>query len=241
MPPANRIPATREPIDDVTDAKIFGRDGYAEGRAGKPCRTIFRLRGPSLHSVHQERVGATEPEPPEDASREGPAAFACNEYVRARRAFGKHQVAMFLDDELAPQRHHEKDAKPSAKQRERENSPEGEFRAEAEKDQRGNCKHHASSERFSRRAGGLHDVVFQNCGASERAQDADGENGDRNGGGDGEACAQSDVNGDGAKEQSEERAKYDGANREFLERFFRRDIGTKFSRRRRGTPRTVGD
>jgi len=86
---------------------------------------------------------------------------------------------VFFDDELATQRNHEKDAEPSAEQGERENSPEGEFGAEAEEDQRWDGEHDSGGERFARGAGGLHDVVFEDGGAAEGAKDADGEDGDR--------------------------------------------------------------
>src|SRR6202007_1981023 len=119
-----------------------------------------------------EGIDTTQAEPPKDASREGATAFASDEHVRACCAFGKCEVAVLFHDELAAQRHHEEHAQPSAEKRERENSPEGEFGAEAKKDQRGKGEHHSSGERFSRGAGGLHDVVFENGGAAERAQDA---------------------------------------------------------------------
>ncbi len=123
---------------------------------------------------------------------------------------------MFFDDELAAQRDHEEHAEPTAEEREGKDAPEGELRAEAEKDQRGDGEHHAGGQRFSRRAGGLHDVVFKNRGAAERAQNADGEHGDGDGGGDGQAGAQTDVDGDGAEEQTKERAENDGAHGEFF-------------------------
>ena len=93
----------------------------------------------------------------------------------------------------------------------RENSPEGKFRAEAEKDQRGDREHHAGRERFACGTGGLHDVVFEDGGAAEGAEDADGKNGDWNRSGDGEPGAQADVNGDRAEQQSEERTEDDRA------------------------------
>ena len=96
------------------------------------------------------------------------------------------------------------------------------------------------AERFSRRAGGLDDVVFEDGGAAERAEDADGENGDGDGRGNGESGTQADVDSYGTEEQAEERAEDDGANGEFGQRLFGRNVRAKFSRRRRGTPRTVG-
>src|SRR5580692_354636 len=147
---------------------------------------------------------------------------------------------MLADDELAAQRNHEEDAEPSAKQRERENAPEGELRAEAQKDQRGNREHDACSKRFAGGAGGLHDIVFENRRAAEGAQDADREDRDGDGRRDGQASAQADIDADSAEEQSEQRAEDDGANREFLGTLLRGDVGPEFSWRSRGTPWTIG-
>ena len=208
--------------DDVADAEIFGGDGDAERSAWKPVRASFGLGSPGLHGVHQEGVDAAETQAPENAAGERAAAFAGDEDVGAGGAFGKAEIAVLFDDELAAQRNHEEDAEPSAEQRERENSPEGEFGAEAQEDQRGDGEHDSGGERFACRAGGLHDVVFENGGAAEGAQDADGQNRDGNGSGNGETGAQTHVNGDGAEEQTEERAEDDGAEREFLDGFCRR-------------------
>src|SRR5580693_8586884 len=146
---------------------------------------------------------------------------------------------MLADDELAAQRNHEEDAEPSAKKGEREDAPEGELRAEAQKDQRGNREHHARGERFTCRAGGLHDVVFEKRRAAERAQDADGEYGDRDRCGDSQPGAQADVNADRSKEQSKERAEDNSADREFLGTLLSGDVGAEFSWRSRGTPWTI--
>ncbi len=146
---------------------------------------------------------------------------------------------MLFDNELAANGNHEQNAKPTAKERERKDPPESEFLAEAEKDERRDCEHNASGERFARGAGGLDDVVFKNRGTAERAKDTDGQHRDRNGSGDREARAQADVNRYGAKKQTEERAKDDCAQRELLERFFGSDVGAKFSWWRSGTPWTI--
>src|SRR5262249_38202882 len=119
--------------DDVADAEILRSDCRTEGRAGKPAWTRFGLRCPRLDGVHQKCVNAAEPEPPEYAARERTAAFASDKNVGASRSFRKRKIAVFLDDELAAQRHHKQDAQPSAKQRERKNSPEGEFFSESKK------------------------------------------------------------------------------------------------------------
>ncbi len=225
--------------DDVADAEIFGGDGDAEGRAGEPVGAGLGLRGPSLDGVHQEGVDAAEAESPEHAAREGTTALTRDQDVGAGRALRKAEVAVLFDDQLAAQRHHEQDAQPSAQQREREDSPEGEFGAEAEEDQRGNGEHHPGGERFARGAGGLHDVVFEDGGAAERAKDADGQHRDGNRSGNGESRAQADIDGDGAEEQAEERAQDHRADREFLQRFVCRHVGAELAWRCCGTPWTI--
>ncbi len=145
---------------------------------------------------------------------------------------------MLLDDELAAQRHHEEYAEPSAEQRQGKNSPEGEFRAKAQEDQRGNGEHHAGCERFARGAGGLHDVVFKNGGTAEGPQDANGQNGNGDGCGNGESGAQSYVNGDGAEEQAEQRAEDYCAESKFFEGFFSGNKRPEFAWRCSGTPWT---
>jgi len=199
----------------------------------------FGLGGPGLEGIHEEGVGAAEAKSPENATGEGAAAFAGDENVCAGGAFGEREVAVLFDDELAAKRNHEEDAEPSAEKREREDAPEGEFGAEAEKDERGNGEHDAGGERFARGAGGLDDVVFENGGTAEGAENADGQNRDGNGGGDGKTGAEADVHGDSSKQESEERAEDDGANGEFGERFFGGDVSAKFARRGRGTPGTI--
>ena len=135
--------------DDVADAEIFGGDVGAEGCAGKPFGLGFRLRRPGLENVHEDGVNAAEAEPPEYAPGKRPATFACYEYIGTGSAFGKGEVAVLFDDELAAQRNHEENAEPSAEERERENPPEGELGAEAKKDECGNREHDAGGERFA--------------------------------------------------------------------------------------------
>ena len=99
-----------------------------------------------MYRVHEEGVTAAETESPENPAGKGTAAFTGNENVSTGGAFGKGEVAVLLDDELAANRHHEKHAKPSAEKRKRENPPESKFLAKSEKDERGNGEHHASGE-----------------------------------------------------------------------------------------------
>src|SRR5882762_1005787 len=114
---------------------------------------------------------------PENAACEGATALARDEHVSAGSAFGKYQVSVFLDDELASQRDHEEHAEPPAEESQRKDSPKCEFGPEAEKDQSRNREHDAGGERFAGRASRLDDVVFENSGSAEGAKDADGKHG----------------------------------------------------------------
>src|SRR5262249_16965777 len=120
--------------------------------------------------------------------------------VGAGGALGKAEVAVLFNDERAPEGHKEKTAHPPAEQREGKDPPEGELRAKAEKDQRGNGEHYAGRERFTRRAGGLHDVVLENGRAAKGAEDADRQYGDRDRTGHAEAGTQSHINGEGTEQ-----------------------------------------
>src|SRR5207302_8677628 len=53
--------------DDVANSQVFGGDGRAKTRSGKPTRPALGLRGPRLNRVHHEGVNAAEPEAPENA------------------------------------------------------------------------------------------------------------------------------------------------------------------------------
>ncbi len=147
---------------------------------------------------------------------------------------------MFFDDQLAADGHHEQNAQASAEKSQREDAPESELFAKAEKDQRGDSEHDPCSERFARGAGGLHDVVFKNGGAAEGAKNADGQNRDGNRRGDSQSCAEADIYRDRAEKESEQRAENDGPDGKFRQRFFGGNVGAKFAGRRGGTPGTIG-
>ena len=99
-----------------------------------------------MHRVHKEGVNAAETESPKNPAGKRTAAFTGHENVSTGSTFGEREVAVFLDDELAADRHHEKHTQPSTEKRKRENSPESKFLAKSEKDERGNGEHHASGE-----------------------------------------------------------------------------------------------
>ena len=132
---------------------------------------------------------------------------------------------------------HEEHAEPSAEQSKEKDAPVFGVERVAEENQRGHGEDHARGKRFAGRAGGLDDVVFENGGAAEGAQDADGKNRDGNGCGDGEPGAKADVDGDGAEKNAEERAEDYGAKGEFPRGLFGADEGLEFGRRRGGIPK----
>ena len=120
---------------------------------------------------------------------------------------------MLLHNELAAQRNHEQHAQPAADERQHEDA--GVLEIEAEKDQRRQREDDARSDGLAGVAGGLDDVVFEDGGAAEGAQNADGEHRDGDGGGDGEAGAQAHVDRDCAEDDAEEGAQQNGAEGEF--------------------------
>ncbi len=208
--------------DDIAHAEILRRDVGAKRCAGEPFGIVRGRIAPNADRIHQHRIQSAQAQPPENAAGEGAAAIARHQNVGARRAFGIEQVAVLFDDELAAQRNHEKHAQPSADQRQEEDAPV--LQRKSQEDQRGQSEDHSAGNRFAGRAGGLHDVVFEDADLAEGAQDADGEHGDGNRGRDGESGAQTDVHGDRAEEKARDDAGQDGPQGEFGNAFFRIDV-----------------
>ena len=169
--------------------------GLKLGRAGPGLEEVFIL---------EEGVEAADAEAEEDAAGEGASALAGDEHVGAGCAFRVFQVAVLLDDELAAKGNHEEDAEPAADQRQHEDA--GVFEIEAEKDQRREGEDDSRGDGLAGVAGGLDDVVFKNGAAAKGAQNADGEHGDGDGGGDREAGAEAHVDRDCAEDDAEDRS-----------------------------------
>ena len=206
--------------DDVADSEVFGRGigvdgGTFEDVLGAEVGLVFGSVRPGFEevSILEEGVDAAEAQAEENAAGERATALAGDEHVGAGGAFGVRQGAMFLHDELATERNHEQNAEPAADQGEHEDT--GVFEIEAEKDQRGQGKDDTGGDGLAGVAGGLDNVVLKDGGAAEGAENADGEDCDGNGGGDGEAGTQADIDGHGSKDKSEERAEKNGSEREF--------------------------
>ncbi len=209
--------------DDVADAEIFGGAVGADAAAFEEMLRaevglVVRAAGPEGEEavVLEEGVEAADAEAEEDARGEAAAAFAGHQDVGAGGAFGIDQDAVLLDDELAAQGNHEEDAEPSAEEGEGEDAAR--FKIEAEEDQRGQGEDDAGGDGLAGVSGGLDDVVFEDAGAAERAEDGDGEYGDGDAGGNGKSCAQADVDRDRAEEYAEDRAQQKRANGEFRSR-----------------------
>ena len=190
--------------DGGASEEVLGAEvGLVVGGGGPEGEEVFVL---------EEGVEAAEAEAEEDAGGEGAAALAGHEDVGAGGALGVDEGVVLVDDELAAQRDHEEDAEPAAEEGEGEDA--GGLEIEAEEDERGQGEDDAGGDGLAGVAGGLDDVVFEDGGFAEGAEDGDGEDGDGDGGGDGEAGAEADVDGDGSEEDAEDGAEEEGAGGE---------------------------
>ena len=184
--------------------------GGEVGGSGEEAEEVFVL---------EEGVEAAETEAEEDAGGEGAAALAGHKDVGAGGALGVGEGAVLFDDELAAEGDHEEDAKPSAEEGEGEDA--GGFEVEAEEDECGEGEDDSGGDGLASVSGGLDDVVFEDAGAAEGAEDGDGEDGDGDAGSYGKACAKTDIDGDGTEEDSEDGAEEEGADGELGARFGR--------------------
>jgi len=174
--------------------------GLIVRRAGEEAEEVLVL---------EEGVEAAESESEEDSACKGASALASHEDVGAGGAFGVGEGAVFFDDELAAKRDHEEDAEPASEEGKGEDA--GGFEIESEEDEGREGEDDSGGDGLSGGAGGLDDVVLEDAGAAEGAEDGDGEDRDWDGGGDGESGAETDVDGDGSEEDSEEGAEDEGA------------------------------
>jgi hypothetical protein len=123
---------------------------------------------------------------------------------------------VLFNDELAAEWNHEEDAQPASEEGESEDA--GGLEIEAEEDQRRKGEDDARGDGLAGVAGGLDDVVFEDGGSSEGAQDRDGEHRDRNGGGDGESRTKADIDRDSAEENPEDSSEEERADGELRTR-----------------------
>jgi hypothetical protein len=120
---------------------------------------------------------------------------------------------MLFDDELTAQGNHEEDAEPAADQSQQENARV--FQIEAKENQRGQGEDDPGGDGLARIARGLDNVVFQNRGAAKGTQNADRQNGNRDGGGNGEASAEAYIHSDGTEDDAKDGAEQHGAKGKF--------------------------
>src|SRR2546427_4953033 len=100
---------------------------------------------------------------------------------------------------------------------------------------RGGSRYHPPRrDRIRRRAGRLDDVVFENRGATEPAEDRDRQHRDRNRGADGEADLQREVDVRRAEDEAENHAEHDGAEGQLRWSLRRRDVRLVRGARARG-------
>jgi hypothetical protein len=175
----------------------------------------LRRSRPGLEEVFvlEEGIDAAQSEAEEDAAGEGAALLAGDQHVGAGRAFGVLEIAVLLNDELAAQGNHEQYAQPAADQRQKEDARVLEI--EAQKDQRGQRKDDARSDRLAGVAGGLDDIVLEDRGAAEGPQNTNRKHRDGDRGGHRESGPQAHVDGDPSKDDAEKRSQKNGAQSEF--------------------------
>jgi hypothetical protein len=206
--------------DDVADAEVL-RGGVGLDRGpfqdvlGAEIRLEFGSARPGAEEIFilEEGVDRAQAEAEEDAAGQRPSALAGDQHIGAGRALGVSQVAVLFDDQLAAQGNHEQHAQPAADQGQQEDA--GVLEVKAEKNQRGQGEDDPGGDRLTGVASGLDNVVFQNRGPTEGAQNADREHRDGNRSGHREAGSQAHVNRDGAKNNAEKRAQQQGAEGEF--------------------------
>src|SRR5262249_16440015 len=104
--------------DDVSNAEVFGRGVGPDCTPRVPGRLIVGGAGPESEEVFvlEKGIKTAQAKAGKAATGKCPAAITCNQDIRAGCALGIEEVAVFLHDQLPPQRNHEEDAQPSAYQ-----------------------------------------------------------------------------------------------------------------------------
>jgi hypothetical protein len=151
------------------------------------------------------------------------AALTGDQHLRARRSLGVGQIAVLFDDQRPAQRNHHEDAHQAARDRQDRDARDVEIVAHQQN--RGDREDDPRRDRVRRRAGGLDDVVFEDGGAAEPAEDRDRENGNRDRCADGEPDLQREVHVRGTEDQPEHDSQHDGANSQLGRRLGCRDVG----------------
>ncbi len=159
----------------------------------------------------------------EHLARRRSTAFAGLDDLGAGLAFGIAQLAVLLDDQVAPQRHHHQDAEQAPGDRDQRREPD--LQRIPEEDQRRHREHHRRSDRFACRAGGLHDVVLEYGALTVLAPDGPGrQHRDRHRCRGREPDAQRKVRRRRAEDDPEDRAEQERAERELRRVLLGRDV-----------------
>jgi hypothetical protein len=132
---------------------------------------------------------------------------------------------VLVDDELPAQGNHEEDAEPAAEEGEGEDARG--FEIEAEKDEGREGEDDAGGDGLAGVSGGLHDIVFEDAGLAEGAEDGDREHRDGNARGHGKPRAQANVHRHRAEEHAEDGAQQQRTDGQLRARFRCGDKGPK--------------
>ena len=180
--------------DDVADAEVLRRDlarerGVLVG-ARRPGRQDPRHLPPQREQLVRHGVDERRPEPGEHGLGHLAAALAGDEHLGAGRALGIGELAVLLDDERAPHRHHHQHADDAAHRGEGHDLEDVEVflgPAVGDEEERGDREDDAGGDRLAGRADRLDDVVLEDGGLAEPLEDRDRQDRDRDRGRDGEA------------------------------------------------------
>ncbi|MNX69883.1 hypothetical protein D3C86_1011180 [compost metagenome] len=223
--------------DDVADAQELGRDLGSDRAALEAGDQIAGRLLPEVSSGVEDLVEGPDEEAHEDDKGVGAALLADDEDVRAGGALGIGQPAVLVNDEaLAQGDHHEHAQKPAQKG---DHEDANELQVLAQEQQGRHGEGHAGGDGLAGRAGGLHDVVLEERGATEDAEDGDGENRDGDARTDGHADLEGQVHRRGGKDDAEHRPQGQRPEGELGRMLMRRDVGleTAVGTGRRGVER----
>src|SRR6266699_1886658 len=209
--------------DDVTDPEELG-GGLGEHRGSRiEGERLPGYVGPELEPRLEEFVDEAQPERLKQALGLHAALLAGDEDLRAGGALRIDQRVVLLDDQRPAQRDHHQHAHQPAHRREQRHATDLQVVAHQEDGRNG--EDHPGGHGVAGRARGLHDVVLEDRGAAERAEDRDREHRDRDGGAHGEPDLECQVDARRAEDEPEHYAQQQRTRRELGGEVRRRDGG----------------
>ena len=158
------------------------------------------------------------------------ALLARDQHLGTGGALGVGEGIVLLDDERPPQRDHHQD--PHEPAHHREDRDAADVQVVSHEQDRGDREHDACRDGIRRRARGLDDVVLEDRGAAQRAEDRNRQDGDRDRGADGEADLQGEIDVRRAEDESQDDAEHERARRELRGRLSRWDVRLMVGHRR---------